>query len=165
MGAEPHHESDNTVIQSGDVIIMDFGCEFEGYQSDITRTVCCGKASDEAKRVYDIVFGAHQAGRAAIHPGVACQELDRAARQVIEKSGYGEYFFHRLGHGIGMRGHEEPYIVEGNETPLEVGHCFSIEPGIYLAGRFGVRIENIVTATMDGHASINAEPSATLTEI
>lgn len=165
QGAEPHHESDETIIQDGDVIVMDFGCEYQGYQSDITRTVCCGKASSKAKEVYEIVFAAHQAGRAAIRPGVACEDVDRAARKVIESAGFGEYFVHRLGHGIGMRVHEEPYMVEGNKTPLEVGHCFSVEPGIYLAGELGIRIENIVTCTEQGHESINAEPSASLLEI
>lgn len=164
-GAEPHHGTDDTPIQEGDVIILDYGCTVRGYPSDITRTVCCGKASDEAKKIYDIVYRAHMAGRAAIRVGAECQETDRAARRVIEEAGYGEYFMHRVGHGIGMRGHEDPYMVEGNTLKLEVGHCFSIEPGIYLPGRFGVRIENIVTVTPEGHRSLNAEPSPTLIEI
>lgn len=164
-GAEPHHGTDETVIKEGDVIILDYGCSIKGYPSDITRTVCCGKASDEAKKVYDIVYKSHMAGREAIKVGNECQETDRAARKVIADAGYGEYFMHRLGHGIGMRGHEDPYMIEGNTLKLDLGHCFSIEPGIYLPGKFGVRIENIVTVTADGHKSLNAEPSPTLIEI
>jgi Xaa-Pro dipeptidase len=164
-GAEPHHLSDDTPIKEGDVIILDFGCTVGGYPSDITRTVCCGRASDEAKKIYDIVYRAHMAARSAIAVGVPCEEIDRAARRVIEDAGYGAYFMHRTGHGIGMRGHEEPYIVEGNKTPLTPGHCFSIEPGIYLPGNLGVRIENIVVATADGHKSFNNEPASHLEEV
>jgi Xaa-Pro dipeptidase len=165
-GAEPHHLSDDTVLRDGDVVVLDFGCSVEGgYMSDITRTICVGKASDEAKKVYDVVYRSQAAGRDAIRSGVAAQEVDRAARKVIEDSGYGEFFVHRTGHGIGMRGHEEPYMVEGNTDLLEPGQCFSVEPGIYLPGNFGVRIENIVAATQDGHESMNREPSATLIEI
>lgn len=165
-GAEPHHLSDETVVKEGDVVVLDFGCDVEGdYKSDITRTVCIGKASEEAKKVYDIVYRAQAAGRAAARSGVAAQEVDRAARKVIEDAGYGEFFVHRTGHGLGMRGHEEPYMIEGNTDLLEPGQCFSVEPGIYLPGAFGVRIENIVAATADGHESLNREPSPTLLEL
>ncbi|MFN8220397.1 MAG: Xaa-Pro peptidase family protein [Fimbriimonadales bacterium] len=157
-GAEPHHMTDETRIERGDVVILDFGCDVGGYQSDITRTVACGEVSDEAKKVYEIVYAAQAAGRAAIQPGVAAGEIDRVTREVIEAAGFGEYFMHRTGHGIGMKGHEEPFIVGGNPMPLEPGHCFSVEPGIYLPGRFGVRIENIVTVTQEGHESLNDEP-------
>jgi len=161
-GAEPHHLSDDTPIREGDVVVLDFGCTVEGYYSDITRMAAVGHASDEAKRIYEIVLASHQAGRAAIQPGVAAESIDAAARKVIEDAGYGELFMHRLGHGIGMRGHEEPNIVAGNAHRLEVGNCFSIEPGIYLPGKFGVRIENIVTVSPDGHESFNVEPSPRL---
>jgi Xaa-Pro dipeptidase len=165
-GAEPHHLSDESVIQNGDVVVLDFGCDVEGgYKSDITRTVCIGRASEEAKKVYDTVYRAQAAGRAAARSGVAAQEVDRAARKVIDDAGYGEFFVHRTGHGIGMRGHEEPYMVEGNTDLLEPGQCFSVEPGIYLPGKFGVRIENIVAATGSGHESMNREPSALLIEV
>ncbi len=164
-GAEPHHGSDNTTLESGDVVVLDFGCDLNGYQSDITRTICVGPASDEAKKVYATVYQAFLAARAAIRPGVTGQQVDRAARDVIEKAGYGEFFIHRTGHGIGMRGHEDPYIVETNSVPLVEGNCFSIEPGIYLPGRFGVRIENIVTCTSHGHHSFNNEPSPTILEL
>ena len=161
-GAEPHHLSDDTPLKEGDVVILDFGCSLEGYQSDITRTVAVGAASEEAGRVYATVLAAHRAGRAAVRAGATAGSVDAAARAVIEEAGYGEAFFHRLGHGIGQRGHEEPNIVGGSPTVLVPGDCFSIEPGIYLAGRFGVRIENIVAATADGHQSMNAEPADAL---
>lgn len=164
-GAEPHHLSDATPIKEGDVVVLDFGCDVGGYKSDITRVVCAGKATDEARKVYDIVYRSQAAGRAAARSGIAAQEVDRAARKVIEDAGYGEFFVHRTGHGIGMRGHEEPYMVEGNMDLLEPGQCFSVEPGIYLPGNFGVRIENIVAATVDGHESLNREPSSTLIEL
>jgi len=160
--AEPHHLSDETPLRNGDVVILDFGCSVGGYQSDITRTLALGPADPEAERVYDVVFAAHMAGRAAAEPGVPAQEVDRAARSVIEAAGFGEFFMHRTGHGIGIRGHEEPFIIEGNDRPLEPGDCFSVEPGIYLPGRFGIRIENIVTITDSGSESLNAEPETRL---
>ena len=164
-GAEPHHLPNGTKINKGDALILDFGCNFSGYQSDITRTVFLGRAHRELKDIYNIVFQAQLAGRAAIRPGVPCQDIDRSTRKVITDAGYGPNFLHRTGHGIGMRGHEDPYIVEGNALPLASGHCISIEPGIYLAERFGVRIENCVVCTPDGHLSLNAEPSSEIIEI
>lgn len=161
-GAEPHHLSDDTPLKEGDVVILDFGCSLGGYQSDITRTIAIGNASEEAKKVYEIVLQGHNAGRKAIRAGVTAGSVDAAARQVIDDAGYGEAFFHRLGHGIGQRGHEEPYIIGGSDVELLPGDCFSVEPGIYLEGRFGVRIENIVSATEDGHVSMNAEPAPSL---
>jgi Xaa-Pro aminopeptidase len=164
-GAEPHHYTDRTVIQKGDVLIMDFGCVFEGYYSDITRTVCVGPATDEQKKVYETVYRAHMAARAAAVAGVSGQDVDRAARKVIVEAGYGEFFTHRTGHGLGLRIHEHPNMVEGNTEPLQEGNVFSDEPGIYLPGRFGVRIENILHIA-DGKAkSFNAEPSSTLAEL
>lgn len=158
-GAEPHHHSDGTPIREGDVVVLDFGCQVEGYNSDITRTIACGRASEDALAVYRLVLAAHLAARAAIRPGTPAQDVDRAARETIANGGHGERFMHRTGHGIGLRIHEEPYIVEGNAEPLEAGNCFSVEPGVYLPGRFGIRIENIVAVTPDGHESLNAEPS------
>ena len=162
-GAEPHHLSDETVLKRGDVVVLDFGCTVGGYYSDITRMAAVGEASDEAKATYRLVREAHMAGRNAIRPGVAAEQIDAAARKVIDAAGHGELFMHRLGHGIGMKGHEDPNMVAGNKHALEVGNCFSIEPGIYFPGRFGVRIENIVTVTENGHESFNAEPSEELT--
>ncbi|MBS1723344.1 MAG: aminopeptidase P family protein [Armatimonadetes bacterium] len=163
--AEPHHGTSQTQLSKGDVLVMDYGCSVDGYMSDITRTVVIGEPSEEQSKVYDVVFRAHMAARKAIRPGVAAEDIDRAARQVIDDEGYGEFFVHRTGHGLGMRIHEEPYICAGNKHRLEVGNVFSIEPGIYLPGRFGVRIENIVAVTEDGHESMNAEPSPHLTVV
>lgn len=161
-GAEPHHMTDDTVLEEGQVVICDFGCTVDGYYSDITRTVCIGEPNDVQEHVYCTVYEAHMAARAVIRPGVKAGEIDAAARNVIEAAGYGEFFTHRTGHGLGTRIHEEPYIVAGSEVELKVGDCFSIEPGIYLPGRFGVRLENIVTVSEDGHRSFNADPPSTM---
>ena len=161
-GAEPHHMTDQTPLKLGDVVVMDYGCSFEGYKSDITRVVALGESTEEQRKVYEIVYRAFMAGRNAIAPGVLAEDVDKATRKVIEDEGYGEFFVHRTGHGLGMRIHEEPYICAGNKHKLEVGNVFSIEPGIYLPGKFGVRIENIVAVTENGHESMNAEPSPTL---
>jgi len=163
--AEPHHETDDTEIKPGDVVLLDYGCSVSGYNSDTTRVVCFGEPSTEAKKVYDVVFRAQEAGRDVIRAGVPAQEIDRACRKVIQDAGYGDQFVHRTGHGIGLRGHEDPYIVEGNDHPVEIGDCFSVEPGIYLPGKFGVRIENIVTPTENGHDSFNEEPPSQLSVI
>jgi Xaa-Pro aminopeptidase len=154
-GANPHHEMSERVIEDGDMVVLDFGGLKDGYGSDTTRTVHVGEPTDEERKVFEIVRAAQQAGFEAVRPGVACQEIDRAARKVIADAGYGEYFIHRVGHGIGLTTHEPPYMVEGEEHLIEPGMCFSIEPGIYLPGRFGVRIEDIVVATEDGGRRLN----------
>ncbi|MFH7339231.1 aminopeptidase P family protein [Streptomyces hygroscopicus] len=154
-GANPHHEVGDRVIQRGDMVVLDFGGLKDGYGSDTTRTVHVGEPTEEERRVHDIVRAAQEAGYQAVRPGVACQEVDRAARAVIADAGYGEYFIHRTGHGIGVTTHEPPYMIEGEELPLVPGMCFSVEPGIYLPGRFGVRIEDIVTVTEDGGRRLN----------
>ncbi|MFF0201167.1 M24 family metallopeptidase [Streptomyces sp. NPDC005017] len=154
-GANPHHEAGDRVIEDGDMVVLDFGGLLDGYGSDTTRTVHVGEPTGEERRVHGIVEEAQQAAFEAVRPGVACQVIDRVARAVIEKAGYGEYFIHRTGHGIGVTTHEPPYMVEGEEQPLVPGMCFSIEPGIYLPGRFGVRIEDIVTCTEDGGRRLN----------
>jgi len=154
-GANPHHELSDRVIERGDMVVLDFGGVKHGYESDITRTVHVGEPDEEEEEVFEIVRRAQQAGFEAVRPGVACQEVDRAARGVIAGAGYGEYFIHRTGHGIGLTAHEPPYMVEGETQPLEPGMCFSIEPGIYLPGRFGVRIEDIVTVIEDGARRLN----------
>jgi len=156
--ALPHHHTGATRLKRGDVVVIDIGCVLDGYCSDITRTVAFGEPDPEAKKVYEIVHAAHRAAFEAGRPGVACQAVDRAARQVIVKAGYGDYFIHRTGHGIGLSTHEPPYIVEGNRRRLREGMCFSDEPGIYLPDRFGVRIENIVTVTGNGLRYLNADP-------
>ncbi|MGW2865404.1 M24 family metallopeptidase [Streptomyces sp. NPDC001205] len=154
-GANPHHEAGDRTIGHGDMVVLDFGGLKHGYGSDTTRTVHVGEPSEEERRVHDVVRAAQQAGFEAVRPGVACQDIDRAARAVIADAGYGEYFIHRTGHGIGVTTHEPPYMIEGEERPLVPGMCFSIEPGIYLPGRFGVRIEDIVTVTDDGGRRFN----------
>jgi D-alanyl-D-alanine dipeptidase len=154
-GANPHHEAGERVIQPGDTVVLDFGGLRYGYGSDTTRTVVVGEPSAQVQEVHDIVRAAQQAGFEAVRPGVPCQEIDRVARAVISRAGYGEQFIHRTGHGIGVTTHEPPYMVEGEEQLLEPGMCFSIEPGIYLAGRFGVRIEDIVTVTEGAGRRLN----------
>ncbi|MER6035332.1 aminopeptidase P family protein [Streptomyces sp. NPDC001835] len=154
-GANPHHEVGDRVIQPGDMVVLDFGGLKDGYGSDTTRTVHVGEPTEEERRVHDVVRAAQEAGFRAVRPGAACQEVDRAARAVIADAGYGEYFIHRTGHGIGVTTHEPPYMIEGEEQPLVPGMCFSVEPGVYLPGRFGVRIEDIVTVTADGGRRLN----------
>lgn len=154
-GANPHHEAGDRVIEHGDMVVLDFGGLRDGYGSDTSRTVHVGGPTDEERRVHDLVRAAQQAGFEAVRPGVACQEVDRAARAVIADAGYGEFFIHRTGHGIGVTTHEPPYMIEGEEQPLVPGMCFSVEPGVYLPGRFGVRIEDIVTVTEDGGRRLN----------
>ena len=162
-GAMPHHSSNQTPLKSGDVIVIDIGCTWENYCSDITRTVSFGTPADpDAYKVYQAVSDAHHAARQAVQVGATCGSVDDAAHAVIDAAGYGPYFFHRTGHGIGLSEHEQPNILSGNAIPLAPGMCFSVEPGIYLEGRFGVRIENIVTVTADGVRSLNVEPAREL---
>jgi Xaa-Pro dipeptidase len=163
--AEPHHLTDHTQIKSGDVVIIDFGCKYKGYCSDMTRTICVGKASEEAKKVYKVVCEAHHASRNVISPGKSCKEIDAAGRGIITKAGYGEYFIHRTGHGVGLNLHEAPNISSDNLEPVHTGNYFSIEPGIYLPGQFGVRVENLVIVRENGHESFNHEPNPELIEI
>ncbi|HJU57983.1 MAG TPA: Xaa-Pro peptidase family protein [Actinomycetota bacterium] len=154
-GASPHHGAGERTIETGDAVVLDFGGTREGYYSDITRTVFVGEPDEEQGTVYAAVRAAQQAAFDAIGPGVAAQDVDRAARAVISDAGYGDRFVHRTGHGIGLDLHEPPYIVEGNETLLQAGMTFSDEPGIYLPGRFGVRIEDQVLVTPSGAERLN----------
>ncbi|MFE8953401.1 MULTISPECIES: aminopeptidase P family protein [Streptomyces] len=154
-GANPHHEAGDRRIGRGDMVVLDFGGLKDGYGSDTSRTVHVGEPTEEERRVHDLVREAQEAGFRAVRPGAACQDVDRAARAVIADAGYGEYFIHRTGHGIGVTTHEPPYMIEGEERPLVPGMCFSVEPGVYLPGRFGVRIEDIVTVTEDGGRRLN----------
>jgi Xaa-Pro aminopeptidase len=155
-GASPHHHPGDRIVDEGDLIVCDFGGRIGGYFSDSTRTFVVGEPTVAQQEVHDVVAAANEAGRASVAPGVECQHIDRITRSVVEGAGYGEYFVHRTGHGIGLEVHEHPYIVEGNETVLEPGMTFSVEPGIYLPGRFGVRIEDIVACTQHGIESLNA---------
>ncbi|MGW1526928.1 M24 family metallopeptidase [Streptomyces sp. NPDC001640] len=154
-GANPHHEAGERVIQRGDMVVLDFGGLKHGYGSDTSRTIHVGEPTDEERKVHDLVRAAQEAGFRAVGPGAACQDVDRAARAVIDDAGYGAYFIHRTGHGIGVTTHEPPYMIEGEEQPLVPGMCFSVEPGVYLPGRFGVRIEDIVAVTEDGGLRLN----------
>jgi len=154
-GANPHHEAGDRTIEPGDAVVLDFGGLMYGYGSDTSRTVCVGEPSALVSEVHEVVRRAQQAGVESVRPGVACQEIDRAARKVITDAGYGERFIHRTGHGIGTTTHEPPYMIEGEEQPLVPGMCFSVEPGIYLPGEFGVRIEDIVTVTESGGERLN----------
>jgi len=155
-GALPHHRPGGRVLTHGDVVVLDLGATYENYRGDMTRTVAIGEASEEAQVVYDAVYRAGVAATAAVKPGAIPALVDAAARRTIELAGYGDYFIHRTGHGIGLAEHELPNIVDGNETPLEPGNCFSIEPGIYVPGQFGVRLENLVAVTDDGYESLNS---------
>lgn len=153
--ASPHHEPGERIIQSGDVVIVDFGGKLDGYCSDVSRTFSVGEPSERAVEVHAVVAEAQAAGRAAAAVGTPCEDVDAACRRVIADAGYGEFFIHRTGHGIGMDGHEAPYLVEGNGRRLESGMAFSIEPGIYLPGELGVRIEDICVASDDGLLVLN----------
>jgi D-alanyl-D-alanine dipeptidase len=154
-GADPHHEAGDRVITRGDAVVLDFGGLMHGYGSDTTRTVSVGEPDPEVRHVHEVVRQAQQAAFDAVAPGVPCGEIDRVARAVITAAGYGEQFIHRTGHGIGVTTHEPPYLVPGEPLQLRPGMCFSIEPGIYLPGRFGVRIEDIVTVTDRGGRRLN----------
>jgi Xaa-Pro aminopeptidase len=154
-GASPHQTASGRVIGPGDAVVCDWGGTLEGYHSDVTRTAHVGEPSAEFVAAYDAVLAANQAALDAVRPGVACQEIDRAARAVLTAAGYGEAFFHRTGHGLGLSVHEEPYLVEGNTLPLAEGMVFSDEPGVYFPGQFGIRIEDTVLCTADGGRRLN----------
>jgi D-alanyl-D-alanine dipeptidase len=154
-GASPHHEPGDRRIVPGDAVVLDFGGVLDAYCSDTTRTVVVEEPPDGFDDAYDLVRRAQQAAFDAVRPGVPAEEVDRAARAVIEAGGLGEAFVHRTGHGIGLEVHEAPYLVAGNDEPLRPGMTSSIEPGVYLPGRFGVRIEDIVAVTDDGAERLN----------
>jgi Xaa-Pro aminopeptidase len=153
--ASPHHEPGQRVIEVGDAVVLDIGGFRAGYGSDTTRTVFVGNPPSEFAQLYAVLREAQLAACSAIRPGVPAQEIDRVARGLITAAGFGASFVHRTGHGIGMETHEEPYIVEGNAEPLLPGEAFSIEPGIYLAGRWGARIEDIANCTANGGEILN----------
>ncbi|MEU6346662.1 Xaa-Pro peptidase family protein [Streptomyces sp. NPDC046977] len=155
-GASPHHEVSDRVIRGGDPVVVDIGgTTQEGYCSDSTRTYAVGEPPAEFRELYEVLLAAQQAQTQAVRPGVTAEELDAVGRDIIAAAGYGEHFIHRTGHGIGLETHEEPYIVAGSARPLEPGMAFSIEPGIYLPGRFGARIEDIAVCTAEGGERLN----------
>jgi Xaa-Pro dipeptidase len=156
--AFPHGGPADRKLQKGDTVLIDAGCRVRGYSSDITRTVSFGDPSDELRKVYGIVDKAQMAGINALKAGAIPEEVDRTARKVIEDAGYGQYFTHRLGHGLGMDGHEHPYLVHGNRTPLNAGNVQTVEPGIYMEGKFGVRIEDDYVVTETGPKSLSVRP-------
>ncbi|WP_433501087.1 M24 family metallopeptidase [Sphaerimonospora sp. CA-214678] len=144
-GASPHHELSDRVIQSGEPVVVDIGGTMpSGYCSDSTRVYCVGDPPAEFAAYYEVLKNAQEAACAHVRPGVTCESVDAAAREVIAEAGYGDRFVHRTGHGIGLETHEEPYIVSGNTEPMEPGFAFSVEPGIYLPGEHGARIEDIL---------------------
>src|SRR4051812_4637735 len=159
-GASPHHALSDRVIETGDVVVVDIGGPVaEGYNSDSTRTYSVGAPRDaDVAATYAVLQRAQQAAVDAVRPGATAESIDAAARDVIASAGFGEYFIHRTGHGIGLDVHEEPYIVSGNDLQLEPGMAFSVEPGIYQPGRWGARIEDIVVVTADGGESMNNQP-------
>ncbi len=148
--ANPHASPEQRQLRTGDLLVIDWGAAYNGYISDLTRTFAIQQADPEFQKIHWIVLEANAAGRAAAKPGIPCAEVDKAARTVIEKAGYGQYFTHRTGHGIGMEAHEDPYIRGDNMQLLEPGMAFTVEPGIYLVGRNGVRIEDNVVITPTG---------------
>ena len=162
--ASPHHDASERVIQAGEPIVLDIGGTLGGYGSDITRTlwVTGGDATKGPDRRFAELFGvlhrAQAAGTEAVRPGVACESIDAAARGIIEEAGHGPAFFHRTGHGIGLEGHEDPYLLAGNTLPLRAGMAFSVEPGIYYPGEYGARIEDIVVCGEDGPIVLNEAP-------
>jgi Xaa-Pro aminopeptidase len=154
-GASPHHDPGERMILPHDAVVMDFGGVLGGYFSDTTRTVVVGDPPEGFEAAYRAVLEAQDAGIEAVRPGIEAQSVDRAVRAVVEEAGYGDRFIHRTGHGIGREVHEPPYIVEGDATLLEPGMTFSVEPGVYLEGRFGIRIEDIVSVTNGGADRLN----------
>ncbi|MBU8811289.1 Xaa-Pro peptidase family protein [Mycolicibacterium goodii] len=158
-GADPHHECSDRELQAGDIVVVDIGGPYEpGYNSDCTRTYSIGEPDPEVARRYALLQQAQQAAVAAVRPGVTAEQVDAAARDVLAAEGLAEAFVHRTGHGIGLSVHEEPYIVAGNNLPLERGMAFSVEPGVYFPGHWGARIEDIVIVTEDGALSVNNQP-------
>ena len=158
-GADPHHECSDRVLQTGDIVVVDIGGPVEpGYNSDSTRTYSLGEPAPKIAEQYAVLQRAQAAAVASVRPGVTAEQVDAAARDVLADAGLAEYFVHRTGHGIGLSVHEEPYIVAGNDLPLAEGMAFSIEPGIYLPGQWGARIEDIVIVTADGALSVNNRP-------
>jgi Xaa-Pro aminopeptidase len=162
--ASPHHEASERVIRAGEPIVLDIGGTLGGYGSDVTRTIwvtggdATSRPDERFRALFDVLYGAQSTATAAVRSGIACEAIDAVARRIIDDAGYGEAFFHRTGHGIGIEGHEEPYLIAGNSLPLRAGMAFSVEPGIYLQGTYGARIEDIVVCGEDGPIVLNEAP-------
>lgn len=156
--ANPHSTPTGRKLEYGDLLVLDWGATIKGYVSDLTRTLALGEVEPELAHIAQIVQKANAAGRAAAQPGIPAREVDNASRKLIENAGYGPYFIHRTGHGLGMEAHEEPYIHSGNDLPLDPGMTFTVEPGIYLPGRGGVRVEDDMWVTVDGAESLSNLP-------
>ncbi|MFW2336497.1 M24 family metallopeptidase [Ilumatobacter sp.] len=154
--ASPHHHAGSRVIREDEIVLCDFGGTMDGYCSDITRCVFTGDIDPEVAEAYAVLHEAQAASVAAATVGTPCEDVDRVGRGIIADAGYGEYFVHRTGHGIGLEEHEDPYIVDGNAMPLAAGHAFSVEPGIYVPGKWGMRLEDIVVAADDGPRPVNS---------
>lgn len=161
--ANPHAVPSDRELQAGDLLVIDWGAMSQGYTSDITRTFAIGEVDDELSKIAQIVDRSNAAARRMVRPGIKAEEIDHTARRVIEEAGYGAYFIHRTGHGLGMEGHETPYIRAGNQLILEPGMVFTIEPGIYLPGRGGVRIEDDIVVRDDGGESLTDLPRQLIT--
>ncbi|MFZ1162488.1 M24 family metallopeptidase [Mycobacterium sp.] len=158
-GADPHHEYSDREIRAGDIVVVDIGGAYEpGYNSDSTRTYSIGEPSPEVAQQYSVLQRAQRAAVEAVRPGATAEQIDAAARDVLAEAGLADYFVHRTGHGIGLSVHEEPYIVAGNDLPLQAGMAFSVEPGIYFPGQWGARIEDIVVVAEDGAEPVNHRP-------
>ena len=153
--ASPHHNAGSRLIGENEIVLCDFGGTMNGYCSDITRCVFTGEIASDVAEAYEVLQRAQAASVASAIVGTPCEDIDSTARNLIAEAGYGEYFVHRTGHGIGLEEHEDPYIVQGNRRPLVAGHAFSIEPGIYVPGKWGMRLEDIVVATDSGPMPLN----------
>jgi Xaa-Pro aminopeptidase len=154
-GASPHHEASERLIRPGDAVVVDFGGRMRGYGSDTTRMYCVGETPEGFDEAYAVLESAQHTSIESVRPGVSAESIDVTARSIIADAGYGEFFIHRTGHGIGLDAHEQPYIVQGNAEPVRAGMAFSIEPGIYVPGRWGMRIEDIVVVNGDGVERLN----------
>jgi Xaa-Pro aminopeptidase len=163
-GAMPHARPSERAIGRGELVVVDFGCIVDGYCSDMTRTVSAGDPGDEARRVWDVVASSQRAGREAVRAGVACRDVDRASRAVIDDAGWGDTFAHGTGHGVGLEIHEAPRVAATSDGTLEPGHVVTVEPGVYLPGVGGVRIEDTVVVTADGADALTGFPKQLLVE-
>lgn len=161
-GAMPHGEASDRVMREGELVTIDIGAVVEGYHSDMTRTYALGEVGDELRAAYNAVLDAEEAAIRAVRPGVRAADLDAIARDLLAERGYGEYFSHSLGHGVGLAIHEGPSLKKGSEDVLEAGMVITVEPGVYLPGQYGVRIEDLVLVTPNGHEVLSTSPRARL---